>query len=165
MNLKRTLKRPALLWTALALLVLLGALLVPLEWVDQVGDFIGEQGSETSAFAEDVARVDGALRAGEDPGVSNEELRLMLPHLQLRRMLDTGPMTAGEVNEATELLVEFNAQIASQEKEGSRQALRKQRNRELADKFPRLDDEKLSDALEELREQLENAGMRLGETQ
>ncbi|MFP4600731.1 MAG: hypothetical protein ACLFVJ_20925 [Persicimonas sp.] len=165
MNLKSTLKRPAVLWTALALLVLLGALLVPMDWIDQVGDFIGEQGSETSAFAEDVARVDKSLREGEDPGASTEELRRMLPHLQVRRMLDAGPMTASEVNEATELLAEFNAQIASQKQEGSRQALRKQRNLELADKFPRLDRQKLADALAELRGQLEDTGMRLGETQ
>lgn len=157
MDIKDTLKRPAVVWTGLALLLIIGALMVPIEWVRSVGDFLGEEEQATDVFSDDIAGVDKALAAGEPVELSDERVAEMRPHLQVRRLASTGPMTHDDVVEATKLMREFNAQIAAQELEGSKDALRKERNRRLAEAFPRLDSSKIGPALAQLNAQLETA--------
>ncbi|QDG50654.1 hypothetical protein FIV42_07885 [Persicimonas caeni] len=157
MDIKDTLKRPAVMWTALALILIIGALMVPIEWVRSVGDFLGEEEQATDVFSDSVAGVDKALAAGASVEMSDARLAEMRPHLQVRRLATTGPMTHEDVVEATEMMRDFNAQIASQELEGSKEALRNERNRRLAEAFPRLDAAKIGPTLAELNSQLETA--------
>ncbi|MFW5966323.1 MAG: hypothetical protein ACOCV2_02340 [Persicimonas sp.] len=158
MEIKRTLKRPAVVWTGLTILLIIGALLVPMEWVDSFSNFLGEPEPSEDAFSEEVARVDEALREGEDPQVDGARIADLAIPLQIRRLLDTGPMTAGEVREATEMLEEYNGQIASQKQRGSRDAVRSERNKQLTEAFPRLDREAIDAQLEALRDDLRQAG-------
>lgn len=158
MQIKRTLKRPAVIWTGLTILLIIGALLVPMDWVDSFGDILGEPEPSDDAFSEEVARIDDALREGDDPQVDRERIAELIIPLQIRRLLDTGPMTAGEVREATDMLEEYNGQIASQEKQGSRDAVRSERTKQLAKAFPRLDREAIDAELEALRDDLRQAG-------
>ncbi len=157
MDLKQTLERPAVVWTALTILLIIGALMVPIEWVQSVGGIFGEPEQTTDVFSDDVARVDKALAEGEPVEASDETLAQMRPHLQVRRLATTGPMTHDDVVEATKMMRDFNAQIASQELKGSKEALRNERNRRLAKAFPRLDAAKIDPTLAELREQLQTA--------
>jgi hypothetical protein len=157
MNLKDTLKRPAVLWTGLALILLIGALLVPIEWVRSVNDLVGEDDQSADVFSSDIARIDQALQDGKPIDVSDQKLREMRPHLQVRRLTKAGPMNHDDVIEATEIFREYNAQIATQELEGSRDALRSARDRKLAEAFPRLDPAKIDQELAQLRAQLQKA--------
>lgn len=154
MDIKETLKRPAVVWTGLALLLIIGALMVPIEWVRSVNDLLGEEEQASDVFSDDIAGVDKALAQGKSVELSNARLAEMRPHLQVRRLASTGPMTHEDVVEATKLMREFNAQIAAQELEGSKDALRNERNRRLAEAFPRLDASKIGPALAELNAQL-----------
>lgn len=158
MSIKAITKRPVVMWTGLAIIVLLGAMLVPIEWVKSVENLLGEPAEDTTVFSADVGDVDRALSAGEPVEVDDDALREMLPNLQVRRLLNAGPMTSQEVRRAGELVEEFNRDIATQKMEGSRQALRSQRNRRLAEAFPRLDADQIGEELDKLDAQLEAAG-------
>lgn len=158
MDIKQTMKRPAVVWTGLTILLIIGALLVPMEWVDSFGDFLGEAEPRHDAFSEEVAAIDEDLAEERELDVSAERLDKLVVHLQARRLLDAGPMTAGQMREATEILAEYNRQLATQREEGSREAIRNERNRQLAEAFPRLDDDKLAAELEGLRDDLRRAG-------
>lgn len=158
MKLKETLKRPAVIWTGLTIILIVGALLVPMDVVRSFGDILGEPETRTDAFSDEAARIDEALAQGNYDAVDPADIRPLLADIQVRRLLKTGPMTAEEVRRATELMAEFNTEIASQELEGSRDALRAERNRRLVERFPRLDPAKIDAQLAELRAQLERAG-------
>jgi hypothetical protein len=157
MKLKDTLKRPAVVWTGLALILIIGALLVPIEWVRSVNDLVGESDPSADVFSTELAGIDQALAAGEPVQLSDHKLVEIRAHLQTRRLSKAGPMTHDDVVEATKILREFNAQIASQELKGSRDALRNERNRRLAEAFPRLDPAKIDRELTKLRAQLKSA--------
>lgn len=157
MDIKDTLKRPAVIWTALALILIVGALMVPIEWVRSVGGIFGDSEQATDVFSDPVARVDQALAKGEPVEVSADKLEQMRPHLQVRRLSQAGPMTHDDVVEATRMMRNFNAQIAAQELEGSKDALRNERNRRLAEAFPRLDQAKIDRALAGLEGELREA--------
>jgi hypothetical protein len=157
MSIKAIMKRPVVMWTGLAIIVLVGAMLVPIEWVESVENLLGEPTEDTSVFSTDVGEVDRALREGEAVDVDADTLREMRPNLQVRRLLETGPMTSQEVRRAGELVEEFNRDIATQELEGSRQALRNERNRRLAEAFPRLDADQIGAELDRLDAQLDAA--------
>ena len=157
MDIKDTLKRPAVIWTALTVILIIGALMVPIDWVRSVGGIFGESEQAADVFSDPVARVDKAIAAGEPVEISDEKLQQMRPHLQVRRLSQAGPMTHDDVVEATKIMREFNAQIADQKLEGSKQALRNERNRRLAEAFPRLDRAKIEKELDRLKEELRGA--------
>ncbi len=159
MNFRGTFKRPAVMWTALAFMLLMAALFVPVKWVETVQSVVGEPAPAVDAFTPAVARVDKALAAGEAPGVGQKKLVEFTPHLQVRRLMNAGPLTHEEVRKATKMLREFDAEIASQKLAGSREAVRHERNRRLAKAFPRLDAQKLARELSKLRGELGKVGL------
>ena len=156
MKAKSPFKRPTLMWTALALLLLLAALLVPQSWTKPVSNFFGEPESTIDPYVESVERVDRALANGRAVDLSRAKLERMLPYIQARRRTRAGPMSAGEVREAVDILQEFDRKIDLQKLEGSREALRAERNRRLAKAFPRLNADKIAQELETLRGQVQS---------
>lgn len=152
-------KRPALFWTVLAGMLILLALVVPKDWTDRFSSMLGEeQNPQVGAWSDEVDRVDQKLRAGEPLELSEGEFRELRPHLQVRRVYEAGPMNVEDAREAEAIFRDFNTRIAGQELEGSRDALRSERNKQLAEALPRLEREKLDAALAKLRRQLEASG-------
>jgi hypothetical protein len=152
-------KRPALFWTVLAGMLILLALVVPKEWTNTFSGLLGEeQNPKVGAWSDRVDRIDARLRAGEPIDLSDEEMRELLPHLQVRRLYGAGPLNVEDAREAEALFRDFNRRIAGQELEGSRDALRNERNKQLAEALPRLEREELDAAMAKLHRQLEASG-------
>ncbi|MFU8804013.1 MAG: hypothetical protein ACNA8W_09420 [Bradymonadaceae bacterium] len=143
-----------LLWAGIAILIL-AAIYAPISRPD-----IPDETTDVfrmDAFSPLVTRVDEQLRHGEDLEISPQELSVMRPILQSRRLINTGPMAAHELTEAVEIFREYRPQIDSQEAEGSKQAVRAYRNRKLTEAFPRLDEEKITEELTRFHQEYEFA--------
>lgn len=106
-------------------------------------------------FSERVAEVDADLAAGRPTRLSAEELASMHVELQLRRLMETGPMSGEEVRRARRVLREGNAAVARERSEGSRDAMRLERAHRIVEVCPRLELAEVRAALGELREQME----------
>lgn len=144
---------PALmLWAGVALL-LLAAIYAPIsrpDIPDEAVDIV-----RMDAFSPLVIEIDRKLGQGKPVALSALELRQIEPIVQSRRLLTTGPMTTVDLRVAVDVLRDFQLQLDSQEKEGSREAIRNHRNRVLSERFPRLDADKLALVLAELQDELE----------
>lgn len=151
-------KRPALFWTALVAILFILALLVPTDWTESFAHiFESEPANKMTAWSDPVDRVDARLREGKQLELSAAELDRMLPLLQVRRLYDAGPMNVQNAERAEAIFREFQSRIEAQELDGSREALRTERNDRIARALPRLDREKMAASLQELREQLADA--------
>lgn len=160
MKFREIFKRGSLGWGALAFILIVGAMLVPIDWVRSFGGVFGAaQTAKVDAFSDEVVAVDDALEAGTplsdemlvNEGEKLEEIRVFL---QVRRLTRAGPITVGGMNKAADILREFNPQIAQQTLEGSREALRRERNRRIHASSPRLDADAIGRELQILREQI-----------
>jgi hypothetical protein len=145
-----------LLWAGIALL-LLAAIYAPVSRSDIADE--PTQIARMDAFSPLVIAVDNQLQQGEALALTTSQLAEMTPILQSRRLLLTGPMTAEELREALSMLRIFHYDIESQRQEGSRQTLRNHRARTLAERFPRLDAERIGPVLDQLRMELEAAAV------
>lgn len=144
---------PALmLWAGVALL-LLAAIYAPVsrpDIPDEAVDIV-----RMDAFSPRVIEIDEKLRRGEPLALSALELRQIEPIVQSRRLLTTGPMTMVDLRVAVDVLRDFQLQLDGQQGEGSREAIRNHRDRVLAERFPRLDKDKIARVLTELQGELE----------
>lgn len=153
--------RPTLFWGSLAGILILLALVVPAEWTTTFSGLLGEeQNPQVQAWSDPVDRVDKRLRAGEALEVSDSELDELRPHLQVRRLYEAGPLNVEDARDAEAILRDFDARIAAQKLEGSKDALRNERNKQLADALPRLDRDKIDRVLTTLRDQLDTSTSR-----
>ncbi|MBA2661606.1 MAG: hypothetical protein H0U74_04885 [Bradymonadaceae bacterium] len=139
-----------ILWLSLGCL-LFASVLVPNSWTS----FGKSAVPHIDAFSEDVRRADTALSSAPDrDSLAYEELARVAIYVQTRRLLRAGPMTSDELRRAAPILQDWQEQIAGQAHEGSRRALRAERNRELAAAFSRLDVHKIELELDRLDAQL-----------
>ena len=144
---------PALmLWAGVALL-LLAAIYAPVSRPDIPDEAVDIM--RMDAFSPLVIAIDRNLVHGEPIALSALELRQIEPIVQSRRLLTAGPMTTVDLKLAVDVLRDFQRQLESQEKEGSREAIRHHRNRVLSERFPRLDADKIALVLAELHGELE----------
>ncbi|MGM0558012.1 MAG: hypothetical protein ACQEVA_16625 [Myxococcota bacterium] len=151
----RGIKHPALFWGGLAGLLVIMALLVPTEWTAPFADLLGEeQNPKVGAWNDRTDAIDQKLRAGEPLDLTDAELAEVRADLQVRRLFEAGPMNVEDARKAESIFRDFNQRIAAQELPGSRDALRAERNKQLAQALPRLDREEMEAALEKLREQI-----------
>lgn len=162
-------KARTFLWSLLAFTLLITAMLVPMDWVRAFSGVFGggEAREELSAFSPEVVELDERLAEdaplGEpwvlkDGAETRERLEEARAYLQLRRLARAGPMTMSEMERAAAVLREFNAEIPRQEAEGSRRALKNERNRRILEAARRLDAEKVASELELLDDQLAQQG-------
>lgn len=160
MKVREIFRRGTLGWGVLAFILIVGAMLVPIDWVRSVGGVFGaSQVAKVDAFSDEVIAADDALEAGaplSDEMLVNEgqELESIRVFLQVRRLTRAGPITVGGMNKAADIFREFNPQIDSQTLDGSREALRRERNRRIYASSPRLDEDAIPRELEILREQI-----------
>lgn len=163
MNIRDIFKRGTLKWGLLAFVLIVGAMLVPVDWVQSVGGIFGApREAEVDAFSDEVVRVDDALQAGsplspellKDGGQKLESMRVFL---QVRRLTRTGPITVSGMDRAADIFREFNPQIQNQTLQGSREALRRERDRRIGESDPRLDRAAIRRELRILREQIATA--------
>jgi hypothetical protein len=151
----RGMKHPTLFWGGLAGLLVIMALLVPTKWTAPFADLLGEeQNPKVAAWNDENDSLDAKLRAGEPVELTDEELARVKVDLQVRRLYDAGPMNVEDAREAEAIIRDFNQRIAGQELEGSRDALRQERNKQLAEALPRLQRDDIDAALAKLREQI-----------
>lgn len=135
-------------------------MLVPIDWVRSVGGVFGaSKVAQVDAFSDEVAAADDALEAGTplaDELLVNEGqgLEAIRVFLQVRRLTRAGPITVGGMNRAADIFREFNPQIENQTLDGSREALRRERNRRIHALSPRLDEDAIARELEVLRAQI-----------
>lgn len=131
--------RPAFFWAALAMLLFLGAMLVPTEWTRAVGSLLDPTANpEITAFSPSIARTDRSLRSGRPPEVSAERLEQLTPYLKARRLSRLGPMTEPDVEQAVEMFEEMKAQTGPDMDPGARRSLTNHYIDEILDAFPRL---------------------------
>jgi hypothetical protein len=147
--------RPAFFWAALAMLLFLGAMLVPTEWTQAVGSLLDPTANpETTAFSPKVSTADRRLRTGEPLRASTEQLETWRPYLQARRISQLGPMTEPDIQTAVELFKEFRAQQQPNMSPGSREALLRHTIEELLDAVPPLRDTTNADEIRQTLDQL-----------
>lgn len=153
-------KRGTLGWSLLAFILIVGAMLVPIDWVRSVGGIFGAtHAAKVDAFSDEVAAADTALEEGAPLAAEllandGQKLEAMRPLLQVRRLTRTGAVSVPQMSEAADIFREFNPQIANQTLEGSSQALRRERNRRVHEVAPHLDIEAMPRELETLRQQI-----------
>lgn len=157
-------RRSTVLWALGAFALIMGALLVPDAWIKPIERLYNVEQPREDVFSPGTAALSRALEDGDPLATSPTRLRDELPNIQARRLLDAGPMTGEEVGEAVELFREFQARIAVEKSEGSREAVRKFRNGKLLEIAPRLDPDKVPRELAALRRQIELASFRELET-
>lgn len=156
--------RSTLLGGSVALGLIAAAALVPADWTEQLGitSLLGASAGPPGVFAQEVAQFDAWLSGA--PGSTRPDVEnapSLVPHVQLRRVLRSGPMTSDEVRQATVLLEEFWQMERGQASQGSRQAVREERIRALAARHARLDAGRLAKELGALQSELERASLGL----
>lgn len=152
---RSAIKRPALFWTILAGILILLAITVPTDWTNSFSSLLGEEKPEQlRPWGDRVDAIDETLRAGEPLELSESELDRLRPHLQVRRLYEAGPLNVEDARDAEKIFRDFSGRIERQELEGSKDALRQERNKQLARELPRLDKADIDRALQTLREQL-----------
>ena len=130
------------------ILFLLTALFVPTETITSVQDFFGAAPVRVgSTFDEETARLDDALTHSPS-NLDAERLDASRHAILLRRILMTGPMTADELRRAKEMLLDYEAKHRHEKDEAGRDALRHALARALSYEFPRLDEERVTSALD-----------------
>lgn len=147
-------------WSLLAFVLLVTAMLVPIEWVrSTAGIFGAAQSQKVDAFSPETAHLDQLLERGEpwpapkrgaDAAAQMPSAETMFILVQLRRLTRAGPLPSTDMQRAQKILQEFNPQIAQQTHAGSRNALKTERNRRLVAALPRLNEEKVATELERL---------------
>jgi|GEM_PF-6729231 len=160
MKITQRFQRGTLGWGLLAFILIMGAMLVPIEWVRSVGGVFGApRVAAMDAFSDEVAAVDNALENGAplaDEMLVNEgeKLESIRVFLQTRRLTHTGSITVEGMNRAVDIFREFNPQIDAQTLEGAREALRRERNRRIIESSPLLDEDAVAHELQKLRAQI-----------
>lgn len=154
-------KRPALFWTIMAGILVILALFIPRDWTSVFSTMFGERPAERlGAWSDPIDELDARLRAGEALAVDEARWREVRPLVQVRRLYDVGPMNVASARRAEAIFREFNPRVDAQTRPGSRDALRAERDRRLAEALPRLDPGELRDALATLRAQVDASSSR-----
>lgn len=160
MKLTERFERGTLGWGLLAFILIMGAMLVPIDWVRSVGGVFGApRAVAMDAFSDEVARVDDALERGtplaHDMLVNEgEKLEVMRVYLQARRLTHAGSISVEGMDKAVDIFREFNPQIDAQTLDGAREALRRERTRRLVASSPLLDPDAVARELQRLRAQI-----------
>ena len=102
-------------------------------------------------FDDAVVAIEEELEANRLDTQDRDQAYRLAPLLKSRALTNAGPMTPSEMIWVVEHLQEYRPQIASQPSEAARETLRRHRNDLLFEELPRLDPERGSKALNEIR--------------
>lgn len=106
----------------------------------------------TDPFAPAVHEFD---RRYSDQGLESSDPQKALdfaPLIKARALTEAGPLSEVEAIETAETIEKFRPQIAEQQTEGSRAALRNHRNEQIADNLTRIEHDDAVDVLDEVRD-------------
>lgn len=146
-----------LFFLVLAALLVVGALLVPGEWIVKVSQLYNTPESQVDAFDISVRQVDEALRKGAQLPVTRTQFRSIEPHLAARRLASIGKATAEELREAAKIFREYRQLIAREKLDGSKSAVRAVRNDALDRALPRVSRDAIEAELDKLQGQVDAA--------
>lgn len=103
-------------------------------------------------FEDEVRQVEVHLQAGTLSEVDQAVALSLAPSLKVRALSRVGSMTPREMEEAVELLEEFQIEIGAQPTRATRETMRHHRNQLLFERFQRVDADQGVVALDAVRE-------------
>ncbi len=142
---------------AMTATLVLAAVFVPEDVVLSLAEVFETPAAQTDSFDAIVVKLDDALTAGEPLPVSRAGFAEYHHLVAARRLAGVGRATGEELRRASAIFDDFRVRIASEESEGSKDAMRKLRDETLDEALPRVELAAITEAMALLRAQVERA--------
>lgn len=138
---------------ALAVLLCVGALMIPEAWLQPLRDNWGSSEPAAMAFHDATIRLDERLESG-DAELDEAAVRKLIPYVVARRLTRAGPLTSEQMEQIAQWWADAMARASEEGTDGAPEAHYVLVREKIVDEHPRLDPTRANAELDRFQEQL-----------